>query len=74
MLHQVSGGIAEKQPLYVEEDAIELNKRLQATIAGIICSRTKITDDQLSRNWDRRNWWLNSEEAIELGLAHALYK
>lgn len=23
---------------------------------------------QLRRNWDRKDWWINSDEALDLGL------
>lgn len=53
------------------EDRVEWIKRVEKRIIGIFVSRSggKLTSRKIKRNWERKDWWLDAEEAIELGVA-----
>ena len=50
------------------EDTVELIKKLQERLLNILCSRSTMTVDEMKHKWERKNWWLTSPEALELGL------
>lgn len=55
-----------------QKDDIEFTGRLHKKIKGLYVSRTKITEKMFDRRVDRREWWLDSEEAVKLGVATAV--
>ena len=54
--------------LYEIEDSLEFTNRLKERCINILCSRSKLTKDEIENNWKRKDWWLTSEEALEAGL------
>ena len=68
LIHEIqSGAIGTMGEL---EDEITFLKKIQERIIGIFVSRSggKITKRQFVSNWRRKNWWLNSDEALKLGI------
>jgi ATP-dependent Clp endopeptidase proteolytic subunit ClpP len=67
MIHEVSsmniGKVSE------QEDQMEFTKKLQDRLAEILTSRSTMTKAALKRKWKHKDWWLNAEEAVELGFA-----
>ena len=55
---------------YQVEDTVELIKRIEKRIIEIFTSRSggKLTAARIKRNWERKDWWLSSDECLELGL------
>ena len=70
MIHEVShqsvGKVSEM------EDSVGFTKRLQHRILAILAERSTLTDREIQRRWIRKEWWLDAEEAVGLGLADAL--
>lgn len=68
MIHRAAFGISGKS--YEVEDEVDLVKRLEQRIIDIYVTRSgdRLTAARIKRNWDRRDWWLSSEEALELGV------
>jgi ATP-dependent protease ClpP protease subunit len=68
LIHRASFGAIGKS--YEVEDEIELVKRLEQRIVKIFTERTDglLTSQKLKRGWERKDWWIGSEEALELGV------
>lgn len=50
------------------EDEVEWIKRIQQRIKTIFASRSNLTAVQIERKWRRKDWWIDSTEALHLGL------
>jgi len=66
MIHRAAFGAYGKT--YEVEDEVEFVKRIEERILDIFTSRTKLTKQKIKRNWDRKDWWISADEAIELHL------
>ena len=68
LIHEVTFGAAGK--IGEVEDTYEFGKRLKEQAAQIFIERSqgKLTREVLDKNWTRKDWWLNADEALELGL------
>jgi ATP-dependent Clp protease protease subunit len=53
-------------------DSVEFSRRLQKRLVTILAERSTLTDLQIQRRWARKEWWLDAEEAVALGLADEL--
>ena len=49
------------------EDDNELIKKLQARILENLEERSSMTGRQIKSTWNRKNWWINAQEALDLG-------
>lgn len=54
------------------EDGVEFTRRLQKRLQGILAERSRLTELQIARRWDRKEWWLDADEALACGLADAI--
>jgi ATP-dependent Clp endopeptidase proteolytic subunit ClpP len=70
LVHEVSNNSAGK--VSELEDGMEFTKRLQKRLLAILSERSTLSDKEIQRRWARKEWWLDAEEAVELGLADAL--
>lgn len=65
LIHQGSfgagGSVAEV------EDTVQWVKMMQKRILAIFASRSKLTTSQIAKKWDRRDWWMDSDEALKHG-------
>ena len=52
------------------EDHVKLIQRIEKRIINIFVRRSdgKLTSQKIKRNWERKDWWLSSDECVELGL------
>lgn len=52
------------------EDEVELIKKIQSRVLDIFAERSggKISKTTLQRRWRRKDWWVDSTEALKLGL------
>ncbi len=66
MIHEASFGAMGK--IGEVEDTVEWVKRMQDRILDIFSERSTLTKKQLATRWKRTNWWISSDEALELGL------
>lgn len=50
------------------EDTVELLKKMEERVLEIFASRSALTKAKLKANWRRKDWWIDSTEALKLGL------
>jgi ATP-dependent Clp protease protease subunit len=52
------------------EDRVELIKRIEKRIISIFVNRAggRITAAKIKRNWDRKDFWIDADQALEFGL------
>jgi Protease subunit of ATP-dependent Clp proteases len=46
-----------------------LTRRQQKRLLAILAERSTLTAAQIQRRWSRRQWWIDADEALALGLA-----
>ena len=51
------------------EDELKLTKRLQKRLVGILAERSTMSEQQIEKKWKKNDWWLDANEAVELGFA-----
>lgn len=66
LLHEVSGGAIGSTGEI--EDTVELIKLMNKRIIGIFAKRSKMSVDEIETRWNRKDWSMDSAEALELGL------
>ena len=66
MIHRAAFGAIGKT--FEIEDEVAWIKRIEARILDIFEKRSTLTKVKIKRNWDRKDWWISSDEALELGL------
>ena len=66
MIHRAAFGAAGKT--FEVEDEVEFVKRIEKRILAIFTKRSTLTAKKIQSNWDRKDWWIEAEEAFELGL------
>ena len=66
MIHRAAFGIIGKT--FEIEDHTAWIKRIEARILDIFEKRSNLTRLKIKRNWDRKDWWISSDEALNLGL------
>ena len=66
MIHRAAFGAFGKT--YEVEDEVEFVKRIEGRILDIFTSRSKLTRRKIMKNWDRKDWWISPDEALELSL------
>ena len=66
MIHRAAFGAIGKT--YEIEDEVRLVKRIEERVLDIFTSRSKLTKVKLKRNWDRKDWWIDADECLDLGL------
>ena len=66
MIHRAAFGAIGKT--YEVEDEVKLVKRIEERILNIFASRSNLSKLKLKRNWDRKDWWIDADECLDLGL------
>ena len=54
------------------EDTVKWVEKIQERILDIFAARSKLSKAQIKRRWHRRDWWLDSDEALKLGFIDAI--
>lgn len=54
------------------EDTVDWVKRIQERVLDIFASRSSMRKAQIRKNWQRRDWWISSDEALQLGFIDAI--
>jgi ATP-dependent protease ClpP protease subunit len=67
LIHEISSVNVGK--LSEMEDEMEFLNRLADRALDIYADRSTLTKTQIKRRWKRKDWWLDAEEAVELGFA-----
>lgn len=68
MIHEVSTMALGK--LSELSDEVDFAKRLNRRIEDLYVSRTKIKRAEFRKRSTRVDWWIDSDEALQLGIAH----
>lgn len=66
MIHRAAFGAIGKT--YEVEDEVKLVKRIESRILDVFIARSRLTKSKIKRNWDRKDWWIDADECITLGL------
>ena len=66
MIHRAAFGAFGKT--YEVEDEVEFVKRIEDRILEIFTTRSTLTKRKITTNWDRKDWWISSDEALKFGL------
>jgi ATP-dependent Clp endopeptidase proteolytic subunit ClpP len=66
MIHRAAFGAIGKT--FEIEDEVAWIKRIEDRILDIFEKRSDLTRTKIKRNWDRKDWWISSDEALSLGL------
>jgi ATP-dependent Clp endopeptidase proteolytic subunit ClpP len=66
MIHRASFGVIGKT--FDVEDRLKWIQRIEERVLAIFVSRSKLTKATIKRKWDRTDWWLESDECMQLGL------
>jgi ATP-dependent Clp endopeptidase proteolytic subunit ClpP len=66
MIHRAAFGAWGKT--YEIEDEVNFIKRIEERILAIFTSRSSLTKSKIKRNWDRKDWWISADEALNMGL------
>jgi len=66
LIHRASFGVAGST--FDVEDQLEFIKRIEQRIVDIFVSRSKLDEDTIKEKWERKDWWITAEEALELNL------
>lgn len=71
LIHEVSAGAIGKASEI--EDELAYIERLQKRLVSILAERSTLSPVQIKRKWKRTDWWLDADEAIDLGFADGVY-
>lgn len=66
MIHRAAFGAYGKT--FEIEDEVKFVRRIEERILDIFTSRSNLTRNKIKRNWDRKDWWISADEALELSL------
>jgi ATP-dependent Clp endopeptidase proteolytic subunit ClpP len=66
MIHRAAFGAIGKT--YEVEDEVKLVKRIEGRIVDIFTKRSRLTSLKIKRNWDRKDWWIDADECLIMGL------
>lgn len=66
LIHEVSFGVGGK--IGEVEDEVAFIKKIQDRVVAIFAERSKLSKAQVRTKWRRKDWWLDSTEALDLGL------
>ena len=66
MIHRAAFGAIGKT--FEVEDEVKFVKRIEGRILDLFTSRSKLTKQKIKRNWDRKDWWIDADECLELEL------
>jgi ATP-dependent Clp endopeptidase proteolytic subunit ClpP len=67
LIHEVASGTSGK--IWAQDDALTFSKSLWTQLSEILAERSSLTAAQIRARALRKDWWLTSDEAIELGFA-----
>jgi len=66
MIHEVSGGTY--GTVSEQKDGIERSEALQSKLFDLLSENTKMSGQELLEHVEGKNWYLNTNEALELGI------
>lgn len=66
LIHQASFGT--QGSFGQVEDRVEWVKKVQERIINIFADRSLLSKKTIEKNWQRKDWWLDSDECLKLGI------
>ena len=66
LIHEISTGAIGK--VGEIEDVVEFCKKIQKRVIDIFAKRSKKSAAYFEKHWRRKDWWLSSEECIDIGI------
>ena len=66
LIHEISTGAIGK--IGELEDVVEFAKKIQTRVLNIFASRSRKTAAYFATHWRRKDWWLNSDECMQIGI------
>ncbi len=66
LIHEISTGAVGK--IGEIEDTVEFVKMIQKRVLRIFADRSKKPVSYFAKHWRRKDWWLSSEDCLELGV------
>ena len=66
MIHRAAFGASGKT--FDIEDEVEWVKRIEKRIIDLFVRRSNLSASKIKRNWDRKDWWIDADQALEFGL------
>lgn len=66
MIHRAAFGAWGKT--YEIEDEVKFINRIEERILDIFTSRSNLTARKIKKNWDRKDWWISADEALDMNL------
>jgi ATP-dependent Clp endopeptidase proteolytic subunit ClpP len=66
MIHRAAFGAYGKT--FEIEDEVKFVKRIEERILDIFTSRSNLTRNKIKRNWERKDWWISADEAVDAKL------
>tara|TARA_Y100000389_G_C17469866_1_gene529359 strand:- start:6710 stop:7522 length:813 start_codon:yes stop_codon:yes gene_type:complete len=66
MIHRAAFGASGKT--FEIEDEVRFIQRIEGRILDIFTSRSNLSKQKIKKNWDRQDWWLSADQAMEMGL------
>lgn len=70
LIHEVSFGAGGK--IGEVEDEVAFVKKIQGRVLDIFAARSKMSRSAIASKWRRRDWWLDSSEALKHGFVDEL--
>lgn len=71
LIHEASAGAAGK--VSEIKDRAAFVARLQDKVAAILAERSTMSVEEIIERMDRRDWWMDAEEALELGFIDEIW-
>ncbi len=66
LIHEISTGAIGK--IGEIEDVVEFTKKIQKRVLAIFALRSKKPVSYFEKHWRRKDWWLDSDECVKLGI------
>ena len=66
MIHRAAFGAYGKT--FEVEDEVKFVRRIEERILDLFSARSELTKTKIKRNWDRKDWWISADEALDLKL------
>lgn len=66
LIHEVSASAIGK--IGEMEDELKFVRKIQKRILDIFAERAKVSRSYFETHWKRKDWWLDSDEALKIGL------
>ena len=70
MVHEVANVAAGKLSELVDE--VKFAERVQDRLVTILAERSNLSKQQIKRRWQRKDWWMDAEDAVKNGFVDGI--